>query len=69
MQRLLRHDSHVYKALSYYLTSVQVQADLSSVTWQREHGGFQRVSESDTDGDLFLGHLLAWKSEQAVCYY
>ena len=23
----------------------------------------------DTDGDLLLGHLLARKSEQAVCYY
>ena len=53
----------------YYLTSVQEQADLSSVTWQCEHGGFQGVSEPDPDGNVLLGHLLAQKSEQAVCYY
>ena len=52
----------------YYLTSVQEQADLSSVTWQCEHGGFQGSLESDPDGDLLLGHLLAQKAKQAEYY-
>ena len=65
--KTLRHESHVYKALSYLLCDFHTR-----ISWplheQHEHGGFQGSLESDPDGDLLLGHLLAQKAKQAEYY-